>query len=366
MLLDDSRNVQLASPRIWRLGSCIALGVLVLGLSPLAFLRPTIGAVSTDLTLPATARDSANRQGLPTDVETKVADEETRREKAENTGEREASKAESASVGPNMTSTIPWVHEGDNSATANIEDLGLRLTRDKEGKVHVTFSRPPTAASVQLLNTLPSIQSLRLTGSGANGTDVALLNELPAVESVHLDGMQFTEGGFDQVKRWAALKGLSLWGDTIDDSALALLQEVPHLTSLNLSDTSATKNGVQFIRKLPRLENLSVMGLEWERRHPDQPQLTDDEMAYLKGMPNLKSLTLGFGTRVSDKGLEQLATPRTARDPDALERLDYGCRVCIHGKVDESQVDVDPRSGVLRLTYDRQNRVVSPTPKSSQ
>ena len=30
-------------------------------------------------------------------------------------------------------------------------------------------------------------------------------------------------------------------------------------------------------------------------------------MAYLKGMPNLKSLTLGFGTRVSDKGLEQLA-----------------------------------------------------------
>ena len=234
-------------------------------LSPLAFLRPTIGAAPH----PLNSAGHGTRFGKPTRSSHGRREQgrrrgDTERESEEYWGEREASKAESASVGPNMTSTIPWVHEGDNSATANIEDLGLRLTRDKEGKVHVTFSRPPTAASVQLLKTLPSIQSLRLTGSGVNGTDVALLNELPAVESVHLDGMQFTEGGFDQVKRWAALKGLSLWGDTIDDSALALLQEVPHLTSLNLSGTSATKNGVQFIRNLPRLENLSVMGFEWE------------------------------------------------------------------------------------------------------
>ena len=65
--------------------------------------------------------------------------------------------------------------------------------------------------------------------------------------------------------------------------------------------------GFQHIAGMSELATFGISNLDWERSHPEEPQFSDDSIAALRSATGLKSLNLGFGTRISDDGLKQLS-----------------------------------------------------------
>jgi len=206
--------------------------------------------------------------------------------------------------------SIPWVNEEDGAATASLQDLGVTLRKDEGGRTQVSFLKPPTAQSVEFLKRLHATTEVVLSRSGATGDQLAFLKHLPTVESLTLNDTQLTAEGLDHVKKLGNLKSVSLHADGADYQTLGVLQALPNLDAIHLRDSQITNDDLRQLGTLTKIQSLSINNLTWERAHPDKPLVTDEGLAHLSTLLNLKSLLLSFGTRVSDEGLEHLTKLR--------------------------------------------------------
>jgi hypothetical protein len=206
---------------------------------------------------------------------------------------------------------------------ATLEVMGVTCSVDEQRQVTwVNFKRRPTPEAIALIKPLPALQGVGLTGSTATGADLAFLVELPHLTKLSLDGNQLSAEGIATIGRLDKIETLMLQGSGITDETMALLEKLPRVSTLNLSTTRVTSQGWSRLRNLKSLSSLSIINLDWERSHPDEPQFGDADLAHLQGIDTLKTLSLYFGTRISDEGLAQLAKL------ESLESLKlYGDRI---------------------------------------
>jgi hypothetical protein len=114
-----------------------------------------------------------------------------------------------------------------------------------------------------------------------------------------------------QADEWNDMKGtlgrvtaLRLAGAHVTDDAIANIKNLPNLKSLDLSNTGVTDKSLESLKDLGRLRSL----------HLDHTAITDKGLEHLKNCKNLEQLDVGE-TKITDKGIAAL------KDLKRLEEL---------------------------------------------
>jgi hypothetical protein len=152
---------------------------------------------------------------------------------------------------------------------------------------------------------------------------ISHLKGLPHLEGLYLCDIQVTDEGLKEVGRLRRLERLYMWdARRVSDAGIAHLKNLKTLRQVHCSDSRIGDESLRVLGRLPRLEKLSLQG----------NNLTDEGLAHLKGLSQLKRLTVGLGkTKITDAGLahlanlknlQQLGLQRTDVTSDGLKHLE--------------------------------------------
>jgi hypothetical protein len=150
---------------------------------------------------------------------------------------------------------------------------------------------PPTGAK---------LESLTLVGlkSPLTDDDLQVLATQPGLRSLELSGGKVTDAGLLHLKPSGQLEEFTMKRTSITDKTLARLGDWPHLKSLSLLECrQLTDAGMAHLVHLQKLEKLNLAGIK----------ITDASITYLKELKALKELELGSQTKISQRGLQELA-----------------------------------------------------------
>lgn len=162
-------------------------------------------------------------------------------------------------------------------------------------------------------------------GKRIQEVDLALLNPVAkTLEKLDLEGCSITGSGLEAIAGAPRLKRVSLEGSPVTDDALKHLSGLKELNQLHLGSTPITGTGLAYLRALPKLKKISInattltpqggqalallTGLEELSattvgfRGGDGTVFTQ----HLAGLVNLKSLSFGDTTNMTDACLEHL------------------------------------------------------------
>ena len=190
-----------------------------------------------------------------------------------------------------------------------LERLNLRGTR-VTSKVFDHLARLTSLKSLDLaytqiddegfeeLSGLTRLQDLAIGGNRLTGACLPLLKPLESLRRLDVGGMQRVDSG--------------LWGLALTDYNLQRIAELTQIEELNLSGANLSDRGTdrpgqpQAIRtdlrdlsKLAKLVNLRALDLS------DTP-VSDDALAVLASLPNLRELRLGLARNVDDGAVPHL------------------------------------------------------------
>ncbi|QDU25140.1 Leucine Rich repeats (2 copies) [Anatilimnocola aggregata] len=251
----------------------------------------------------------------------------------------------------------------DEAAEQQLTALGAQVTKAGDQISQISFKDCSKlgAAEFELIANQPELKKLTLYGSckGLNNETLPLLKKLTKLEDVSTDGMQVTDAGFGPLAEMKSLKSLSFfhpsWGSKeFVGTGLVQLAGLPNLEKLTIAGTPFNDQGMAAVGKLTQLKafrtwhtfqteagnqhllkltNLKELRLGQRLRQyngqPNPPSLTDDTiqviaqltsleslwldearlsgtaLAQLKGLPNLKLLTLER-VDIADAEVEQL------------------------------------------------------------
>ncbi|MFH1265957.1 MAG: hypothetical protein ABIK89_09525, partial [Planctomycetota bacterium] len=187
-------------------------------------------------------------------------------------------------------------------AILRIDELGGRLEFDGAGKligVDLAGDRMSAAADVvELLASLPHLESVKLAGGEITNTSAGCIGKMTDLVELALENTQIDNEGLAQLKGLVRLKSLSLRRSVkLNDQGLAHLEDFPALSHLSLVDNNFTEDGVARLGQLAKLQLLDLRGC---------PQVGDAALEHLKGLKNLTSLKLG-GYGLTDAGMAALA-----------------------------------------------------------
>ncbi len=120
------------------------------------------------------------------------------------------------------------------------------------------------------------------------GADDLQVMEITCTRKFEDTQLKHTEG-------LTGLVGLALWEVGIGNAAFLYLSRMSNLHWLDIGDTQITDEGLAFVRGMPYLEELTLLNT----------QIGNDGLQYLEGLSKLKRLDL-MGTKVNDAGFELL------------------------------------------------------------
>jgi len=149
---------------------------------------------------------------------------------------------------------------------------------------------------------LKSLKHLRLTSPRLNNSCMEVLQQLPSLESLSIEADGLTSTGLNHLAKVSSLEELEITGidiRKIRSSGMATLGNLPNLEYLRMH-TVNDSIPADYFRFLPELKSLKVLRLS----HFPVP---DAGLEYIAQMKNLEELNL-FTTPVSDTGLAYLAT----------------------------------------------------------
>jgi Leucine-rich repeat (LRR) protein len=151
---------------------------------------------------------------------------------------------------------------------------------------------------VAQLGTLRELRSLTIAG---RLSDSALqpIAGLPNLEQLNFSGDKFTGAGLSHLARHPRLRELALWGRDFRGRGLAQLKDAEALRTLKLRAFAAiTDEGAREVGSLIQLTSLDIRGAGPKRS-------TDETLASLGALRNLKSLTIG-NCAMTDVGVADL------------------------------------------------------------
>jgi Leucine-rich repeat (LRR) protein len=187
-----------------------------------------------------------------------------------------------------------------------------------------------TAAGVRVLRSLPKLDQLGLTVSQNSdlGVVVAEIAGCTQLKRLRLDpGNPFPRGALQKLGQLSELTELEVHGFAIDHGERPIgglaecknltrlgltnyslkpadLQETSRLKNLKRFDHSDTTDGGMGLRGLFRMKGLEEF--DDETRQHCSPGLTDEDLAGIEGLPNLKALALS-GNAITDLGFPLIA-----------------------------------------------------------
>lgn len=182
---------------------------------------------------------------------------------------------------------------------AALESLGASVLKDEAGKVvEVRFLSEGacTRSTVALLPKLSDIKRVNFAFSAVEGTDLTPLKELKNLEDLSFHSTFVQDSGIEIISALKHLKRLSIiWGQ-ITTKGVAPLRSLTELTHLTLERNDLSDLGPEPLAGMTKMEHLSL----------ENSKASDAVLQAVKNMPNLKSLNLGYASKVSDAGLPNL------------------------------------------------------------
>jgi hypothetical protein len=152
----------------------------------------------------------------------------------------------------------------------------------------------PSPQQMRALAGLKQLKTVRLTGQRPYRPELKYLPELPELQDLNLYISGTTDGDLQHLRGCTKLRGLALHAVGITDDGLRFIKDLNRLETLEL-DTRITDEG---LAHLAGLKNLKELDLSYT-------QVKGDGLGYLKECKHLSQLSLKY-TPVTDAGLEQL------------------------------------------------------------
>ena len=139
----------------------------------------------------------------------------------------------------------------------------------------------------------------RLDHAKVTASALPHLEALPDLKGVYLDKTQATDEGMRHIGGLKKLEVLMIWDTSeITDVGASHLKNLTKLKCLHLSNSRISDKSLKTFSQIPRLEDLSLQG----------SQFSDEGLAYVKDMRQLKRLGIGLGNnrKITDEGLIHL------------------------------------------------------------
>ena len=129
------------------------------------------------------------------------------------------------------------------------------------------------------LASLPTLQTLHLSGNPFNGSGLRHLKSLRVLKSLALGEVTLEPKAWSAIAALPALEWLSLWGSNVDDKALKEIAKHRNIRILQLSETQITGKSLSTLGQMTQLKELTV----W------QTALTAEEVRQLRtALPRCK------------------------------------------------------------------------------
>lgn len=208
----------------------------------------------------------------------------------------------------------------DQSIADTLAKDGVKIKLDNGVAMSALFDeksmnkKDPTVAQFKLIGQLTGLKSLTVYNKCPLTDDtISVLDGLESLESAAINAMNISDKGFEHLAKWKKLKKLTLWhvfNKSFNGSGSALLAALPELESYNCSGSTFNDEGLKACAQLKQIARMTF----------GHTAVTSEGLAYLKGLENLKELTLTtqYSMRIDDNAL-----PYIAAVPN-LEKLELG------------------------------------------
>jgi hypothetical protein len=193
--------------------------------------------------------------------------------------------------------------------------------------VSVTLHDDASASLVSKYG-LTKLEVIRLEGSQITDAALAHVRECRRTKVLLLDGSQATDDGLENIRRFGELEEMWLFNTQISDAGLQKLTHLKSLSVLDIRGTQVTDDGLKIVASLPAIsllyldsDRLTDEGLQHLRAAPHLVSLwlgerssAEFEFGILREFPALEDLSL-LGSLVTDDALKSLT------NNDKLEHL---------------------------------------------
>jgi Leucine-rich repeat (LRR) protein len=144
---------------------------------------------------------------------------------------------------------------------------------------------------------LKSLRKLTLSDSSANEQGIGMLSNLPALKELTMHGVKVTDAAMKAIGRLDSLEALAMFGVGITDDGLANLKGLVNLRYLSIRHNKKVRRpGLAHLAPLRRLQSLDLGGVK----------IDDDSLAELKPLVRLKFLSLLGTPHLTGSGLVHL------------------------------------------------------------
>lgn len=198
---------------------------------------------------------------------------------------------------------------------------GVKVKLDADGNaVSVLFAdkdmnkKTPTVEQFKLVGQLKKLKTLTVYNScPLTDANVNVLENLTELDTASINALNLSDKGFEIFAKWKGLKKLTLWhvfNKNFNGSGSAHLATLPALESYTCSGSTFNDEGLKACAALKQISTL-IFG---------HTAATSAGLVHLKGMENIKSLTLTtqYSMRIDDSALEHIA------ELPNLEKLELG------------------------------------------
>lgn len=198
-----------------------------------------------------------------------------------------------------------------------------------------------TTTDVSILQYLPHLISLKLTGPGVDDSVVQYIAEMKNLSVLDLSQSRISDAAFGMLPAFQRLNGVHLADTVVSEAVLRWLSRIPDLWSLGLSGATFTLDSGNAVQAFSNLETLNLNRTQFATTilaRLDVPNLrtlrmeecgvTDAELNLLASFPRLSTLHLsgnpldGRGlTALKDLPIYSLRLHRTQLNDSGLEKI---------------------------------------------
>ncbi len=201
----------------------------------------------------------------------------------------------------NLTGT--WVSDADMAKVAQLRHLR---------KLDLSHTRI-TGRGMELLSSLQNVTDLNcyfaeyLTDDG-----IARISNWKRLERLNLRGTKVTSKVFESLAKLTSLRSLDIGSTQIEDEGIDALTSLTKLESLTIGGNRLNGAALPLLKLLPSLVDLDVGGLQRVDSGLWGLALTDENLARLSELKQLRSLNLS-GATLSDRGIDRPGSPEAER-----------------------------------------------------
>jgi Leucine-rich repeat (LRR) protein len=201
----------------------------------------------------------------------------------------------------NLTDT--WVSDADMAKVAQLRHLR---------KLDLSHTRI-TGRGMEYLALLDNVTDLNcyfaeyLTDDG-----IAHIGNWKRLERLNLRGTKVTSKVFESLAKLTSLRSLDISSTQIEDDGMDALSSLTKLESLAIGGNRLSGAALPLLKLLPSLVDLDVGGLQRVDSGLWGLALTDENLARLSELKQLRSLNLS-GATLSDRGIDRPGSPEAER-----------------------------------------------------